>query len=89
MDGALPALHVYVGPGHHRHRLRRTKWAPPLTPGHDCSLEEWLPRYVEHVYSNLVDDLGELKGVTLVCDCQHGGVCEADMLAGRFFERSL
>ena len=61
VDGSLPALHVYVGPGNHRHRLRRTKWASPLTPGHDCSLDEWLPRYVEHVYDNLIDDLGELE----------------------------
>ena len=76
-------MHVYVGPGHHR---RRTNWASPLTPGHDCSLDDWLPRYVEHVRGTLWDDLHELEGMTLVRDCSHGGFCEADMLAGLVFE---
>ena len=26
-DGTLPPNHLYVGRGHHSHRLARTKWA--------------------------------------------------------------
>lgn len=29
-DGVLPANHIYVDQGHHRHRLPTTKWAPPF-----------------------------------------------------------
>lgn len=65
-----------VGQGHHSHRLKRTKWASPFTPGHDVPL----------VMENLGSSLQELQGVTLVCDCQHGGLCEADMLAGMVFD---
>lgn len=58
------------------HRLKRTKWASPFTPGHDAPL----------VMEKLGNSLQELQGVTLVCDCQHGGLCEADMLAGMVFD---
>ena len=45
VDGELPHGHVYVGPGHHRRRLKRTKYL--FTPGHDCAFDDWLPKYVE------------------------------------------
>lgn len=85
-DGMLPEDCVYVGQGHHSHRLKRTKWASPFTPGQDVPLDEWLRRYVQWVMETLSHCLHELQGVTLVCDCQHGGPCEADMLAGMVFD---
>lgn len=43
-DHSLPAHCVYVGRGHHTHRLATTCWASPVVPGHDCSAEEWIAR---------------------------------------------
>ena len=37
-DNQLPAHHMYVGRGHHSHRLRTTIWKSPVTPGHDCPM---------------------------------------------------
>ena len=31
-DGTLPPNHLYVGRGHHSHRLARTQWASPWMP---------------------------------------------------------
>lgn len=42
-------------------------------------MDEWVPAYITHVGH-------ELRGVTLVCDCEHGGLCEADLLAGMVFD---
>lgn len=47
---------------------------------------QWLPRYVQWVMETGWHDLHELQGKTLVCDSQHGGPCEADMLAGMVFD---
>ena len=66
-DGMLPEDCVYVGQGHHSHRLKRTKWASPFTPGQDVPLDEWLRRYVQWVMETLSRCLHELQGVTLVC----------------------
>ena len=65
-DGTLqPGCMLYVGQGHHSHRLRRTKWASPFVPGHDVSLDEWLPAYVQWVGQNLFANLKELEGQCL------------------------
>ena len=85
-DGQLHPGCIYVGQGHHRHRLKRTKWASPFVPGHDVSMDEWLPAYVNWVSQTLLADLKELEGQRLVCDCEHGGPCEADILAGLVFD---
>ena len=74
-EGALPKDTIYVGRGHHSHRLPTTKWKSPWTPGHDCSHDEWLILYVDHIcHGSLWDQLHDL--------------CEADMLAGLAFEAS-
>eukprot|EP00435_Cladocopium_sp_Y103_P009381 s366_g2.t1 len=52
-DGVLPPEAIYVGQGHYSHRIPKTKWASPFTPGHNVSLDEWLPKYVEWVSCNL------------------------------------
>eukprot|EP00435_Cladocopium_sp_Y103_P025354 s2906_g6.t1 len=85
-DGALPPEAIYVGQGHSSHRIPKTKWASPFTPGHNVSLDEWLPKYVEWVSRNLWSAWPELEGKLLVCDCQHDGQCEADLLAGMVFD---
>ena len=87
-DKTLPAECVYVGRGHHSHRIPVTKWRSPDTCGHDCSAEEWVARYVGHICSSEVlwTALPELRGKTLVCDCPWQDLCEADLLAGLVFE---
>ena len=82
-----PPNHLYVGRGHHSHRLARTKWASPWTPGHDCSEDEWIYWYVEHILNtDLCHQLPNLADQTLVCDCAWQDVCESDLLAGLVFD---
>ena len=44
------------------------------------------PLYVAHIHQNLWQDLLELQGSTLVCDCEDHTLCEADLLAGLVFD---
>ena len=71
-DHSIPTTCIYVGRGHHSHRLPISKWKTPVVPGHDCPPEEWVARYVDHICSSaeLWDSLPELVGKTLLCDCQ-------------------
>ena len=77
---------VYVGRGHHSHRLPVTKWSSPFVPGHNCDPSSWLPLYVEHIMQHLAGDLPELTGCVLACDCEMHIVCEGDALTGLVFE---
>ena len=87
VDGHLPSKCIYVGRGHHSHKLPLSKWCSPYTPGHDCTADEWLPCYVEFIMSSRAAELPELAGCTLACDCPHDSdVCEADALAGLVFD---
>ena len=86
-DGTLPPGHIYVGLGSHKHRLATTKWKSPVVAGHDCPEDEWLINYVDHICSSsLWPALQELSGLTLACDCPWQSMCEADVLAGLYFE---
>ena len=67
------------------HRLPVTKWSSPFVPGHNCDPSCWLPLYVEHVMQHLAEDLPELTGCVLACDCEMDMVCEGDALAGLVF----
>ena len=87
LQGALPARHVYVGLGSHSHRLPTTKWKSPWQPGVNCSPEDWMPLYVQYIRNTLWDELTELEGQVLVCDCPMSQTCEADLLAGLVFDR--
>ena len=78
-DGTLPAHHIYVGQGSHKHRLTTTKWKSPWVAGHSCTHDEWLPLYVAHICGGpLWESLPELLGCTLVCDCPWQSGCEVD-----------
>ena len=83
---SIPASCVYVGRGHHSHRLPTTKWASKQVPGHEVSQEEWVCAYLDQICNTLSEDLPELVGKTLVCDCPWQDVCEADLLAGLVFD---
>ena len=87
-DKTLPDKCIYVGRGHHSHRLPTTQWKSPFVPGHDCSDEEWIAKYVEHVCTcpELWAALPSLCDKILVCDCPWQSLCEADLLAGLVFE---
>ena len=60
----LPDNHMYVGQGHHSHRLPIGKWACPLTLGVNCSTDDWMNLYAEHIMSHLASDLPHLAGMT-------------------------
>ena len=86
-DGSLPPRHIYVGQGSHRHRLATTKWQCPWIAGHNCTQDEWLPLFVNHICDGpLWHSLPELQGQVLVCDCDLAQACEADVLAGLCFD---
>ena len=78
-DKTLPDDVIYVGRGHHTHRLPVTQWASPFIPGHNCGADEWMALYVEHVVANLQTDLPCLEGKVLACDCSLSQVCEGDL----------
>ena len=83
---SVPSSCVYVGRGYHSHRLPTTKWASKRVPGHDVSQEEWVCSYLDQISTTLYEDLPELVGRTLICDCPWQDLCEADLLAGLVFE---
>ena len=85
-DDKLPPDVVYVGQGHHSHRVPRSQWASPFVQGHTCTTDDWLPLYVDFVLANLQAELPALQGKRLACDCGPDGVCEADALAGMVFD---
>ena len=77
---------VYVGRGHHAHRLATTKWSCPFLAGKDGTHEECMMWYIQHLhYGPLWCQLEELYGKTLVCDCPMGQGCEADVLIAECF----
>ena len=84
----LPDNHIYVEQGHHSHRLPIKRWACPFTPGVNCSTDDWMDLYAEHIMTHLTPDLPQLAGMTLVCDCPMTIPCEADVLAGFVFEQT-
>ena len=59
-DKTLPPGHVYIGRGHHSHRLPVTQWACPFVPGHNCGADEWMALH-ERLMSNLAADLKSLE----------------------------
>ena len=81
-DGSLmmPEDAIYVGYGNHDHRLPTTEWMAPGPPSFDRSTEESLWQSALLIYSGRLPPLTVLKGKTIVCDCQHGGACHADVL---------
>ena len=46
-----------TGQGHHSHRLPIGKWACPFTPGVNCSTDDWMNLYAEHIMTLLTSDL--------------------------------
>ena len=80
----LEAYQIYVGKGHHSHRLPTTKWACPFVAGQDGSHEDCMLWYIQHLQEGpLQSQLQELYGKELVCDCPMGQSCEADILIAK------
>ena len=48
-DGRLSAGVIYVGQGHHSHRLPTTCWRSPFVAGYDCAPDEVMPVYIDHI----------------------------------------
>ena len=84
----LPQGWVYVGNGHHSHRLATTDWVCPYIAGQDGSHEECMLWFIQHVRSNcLLSRLPELYGKVLLCDCPLEVSCSADVLIAECFRR--
>ena len=80
-QSGLPEGHIYVGPGHHSHRLPSTRWKARFVPGQHGSREECFLLYVQWLKtSELPGKLEELYHQTLVCDCAPHQLCHADAL---------
>ena len=81
----LPAGHIYIGQGHYSHRLQRTKWASPFSPGIHGNAAECVSFYLDHIWKQgLADQVKKLQGMTLVCDCRLKEPCTGDALAAEF-----
>ena len=82
----LSASQVYVGRGHHSHRLATTKWACPFIAGKDGTHEECMLWYIHSIHEGpLKLQLHELYGKTFICDYSIGQFCEADALISLCF----
>ena len=78
---SLPEGCIYIGRGHHTHRLSNTAWSSPYIPGLHGSPEECMSFYTFHLrQSGLVNRLHELRGKMLVCDCSQDEPCHGDVL---------
>ena len=60
--------------------------AQPLGGGLNCDPAERLTRYAEFILTELWNELDQLWGMTLLCDCPLDVPCEADVLAGLLFD---
>jgi len=77
----LSSDEVYIGHGHHSHRLKASKWASPVLVGQDGTCEECLIKYSDHISSSpLSDDLSELVGKHLLSDTPTNVPCTSDVL---------
>ena len=81
----LPEDVMYVGYGHFSHRWPCTKWRCPFEVGRHGSPAEVLVQYIRHMQAApLKQQLHELRGKRLACDCPVGTHCHADALASFF-----
>ena len=72
---------VYVGRGAPERGLPRSKWANPFHIGKDGSREVVLERFRKHAVAGFTEeDLGTLRGCTLVCHCKLTERCHGDIL---------
>lgn len=68
------AYDIYIG--------RPSKWGNPFIIGKDGTREEVIKKYVDYIIeSELILDLGELKGKRLGCFCKPKA-CHGDILVG-------
>ena len=82
----LPPDHVYVGQGRGPHELQRSKWASPFVPGSHGTATECVCFYLDHLRkTELLGDIHELLGKTLVSDQKPGEPCIKDALAAEVY----
>ncbi len=86
--GELPANTCYVGQGHHRHRLPRSKWSSPFIIGQHGTAFGCVALYSNYLRSStLGGQVLELAGMTLLCDCPLEVPCVTDVLMSHFLEQ--
>lgn len=85
-DGGFPEGAVYVGQGHHCIDAGNPLF---FVAGHDCTSDEVMPLYIDHIMRNFGTELHSILGKTLVCDFASDELCEADGLAGWLSKRPV
>ena len=87
MKGRLGDKDLYVGQGLHTHRQATGKWASPFREGQHGTRDECLILYGDHLRkSDLLNDVRELRGLNLWCDCPYSVPCVADLLIAAVYE---
>ena len=82
----LPLDHIYIGQGSSAHSVMPTKWSSPFSPGVHGSASECVALYLDHIWKQgLMDQIEELRGMTLVCDCEPDEPCRGDALTAAFY----
>lgn len=60
----------------------QSKWANPYKVTNNMSLQESLAKYKNYLYSSgLINDIHELRGLTLGCFCDQAQPCHTQVLA--------
>ena len=86
----LTADEIYIGPGHHSHRQRTTKWASPFFPGQHGSAADCLALYADYLRSRgLIPQIGELYGMRLLSDRSAEVPCVADVLIAECYTAAI
>ena len=84
-DHSLPDDVIYIGHGHFSHRLSPTRWENPFRVGRDGTQVDTILQFIHHwAYSPLAQEVPELSGKKLACDCQLTDPCHGDVIAAHY-----
>ncbi len=89
-DRQMPAVVVYVGYGHFKHRLPVTEWVNPFKGGVDGSHAAVFMRFLDHweVFQTQ-HSLAKLEGKRLARDCLPHEQCHADILVAYYYQQFI
>eukprot|EP00434_Breviolum_minutum_P041643 symbB.v1.2.037046.t1/scaffold5326.1/size28399/1 len=84
-DKTLPADVVYIGHGHFTHRLSPSKWENPFRVGTHGTHVDTILQFINHwEASPLAQEVPELAGKRLACDCNSTDPCHGDVIAAHY-----
>ena len=84
-DKTLPADVVYIGHGHFTHRLSPSKWENPFRVGTHGTHVDTILQFINHwEASPLAQEVIELAGKRLACDCNSTDPCHGDVISAHY-----